>query len=75
MIEPRQDQLVEARGVEVTMLAIADGEQDGNSLGNNAASREHQRIRGQGIQPLRVIDHAQQRTLLGRFGEQRQHAC
>ena len=74
VIQPSEDQFVEARGIEPTTLAVPDGEQDDDPLGSNAPSREHERVGGGSIQPLGVVDDAQERTLFGRFGEQREHA-
>ena len=48
-------------------------EQHQHPLRPQPACRERQRLRRGPVQPLRVIDHAHQRTLGGRTGQQAQH--
>jgi hypothetical protein len=51
---------------------LASGEQQGNRLGQQPARDEAQRLRGGAVQPLRVVDDAQQRALLRGLGEKAQ---
>ena len=55
------------------LARLARGEHDPDRLGQQAPGHEGQRQRRGVIQPLRVIDDAQQRTLLGHLREQAQH--
>jgi hypothetical protein len=52
---------------------LAGGEHDGDRVGHQAAGDERQRHRRSTVEPLRIVDHAQQRALLGHLGEQAQH--
>ena len=52
---------------------FARGEDDPDLLGQQAAGDERQRQRRCMIKPLRVVDDAQQRPLVGQLGEQAQH--
>ena len=54
------------------LARLARGEHDPDRLGQQAPGDEGQRQRRRLIQPLRVIDDAQQRTLLGHLREQAQ---
>ena len=52
-------------------LPAGDDQEDG--FGQQAACGEHQRQRRRSIQPLRIIDQAHQRSVVGRRGQQAQH--
>jgi hypothetical protein len=53
---------------------FAHRKQHRDRVGHEAAGREQQRLHGTLVEPLQVIDHAQQRGVLGQIGEQRQGA-
>jgi hypothetical protein len=53
---------------------FADGEEHHHRLRQQPACHERQRLRGGAVQPLRVVDHAQKRALLGRLGQQAEHS-
>ena len=55
-------------------VALARGEQEHDALGVEPPCDELQRIRGPGVEPMRVVDEAQHRPLLGELGQQRQAA-
>ena len=55
------------------LARLARGEHDPDRLRQQATGDERQRQRRALIQPLRVVDDTQQRTLLGRLREQTQH--
>lgn len=50
------------------------GEQHRDRVGHEAAGGEQQRLRGALVEPLQVIEQAQQWGVLGQLGEQRQRA-
>ncbi len=52
---------------------VADCEQQGDALGLQASGHERQRVRGRSVQPVRVVDQAQQRPVLGHLGQQTEH--
>ena len=71
VIEPLQAQLRHAR--QLALLArLADGEDDRDPLGEQAARHEPERLRGGLVEPLEVVHETQQRLRLGRLGQQRQ---
>jgi hypothetical protein len=45
-------------------------EQHRHRLSQEPARYERQRLGGSAVQPLRVVDHTKQRSLLGRHGQQ-----
>ena len=53
-------------------VALARGEQEHDALRVEPARDELQRVRGAGVEPVRVVDQAQHRPLLGKLGQQRQ---
>ena len=59
--------------VQKLLAGLARGEHDRNRLRQQATCNKRQGQRRRPIQPLRVIDHTQQRTLLGHLREQTQH--
>lgn len=71
--EPVDPQFVESGGPELRRVRVPYGEDQRDPLGVQPAGREDQRLRRRPVQPLRVVDQAEQRLLLGQFGEQRQH--
>ena len=54
-------------------LGSACSEQHDHRLRQQPARHERQRLRRRPVQPLRVIDHAHQRALLRRLGQQAKH--
>ena len=57
----------------VRVAGLTDGEHHRDPLREQAPRHERQRLRGPAIEPLRVVDQAHQRTLLGRLGQEAQH--
>jgi hypothetical protein len=55
------------------LARVADPEHQPHGLGQQATGDEHERQRRSPIQPLRVVDDAQQRTLPGHLRQQAQH--
>jgi hypothetical protein len=72
IVEPVQDQLVDRAGVEAVRSVVAGGEQHHDALGVEPARDEQQRLRGGRIEPLSVVDHAEDGTPLGELGQQRE---
>jgi hypothetical protein len=64
---------LERRHVRERRARVACREHHPNWLGRQTTSHERQRQRRGIVEPLRVIDDAQQRTLLRRLGQQTQH--
>ena len=56
-----------------TLPRLARGEDQPDRLGQQPPRRERQHLRRRPVQPLRVIDHAQQRPVLRHLRQQRQH--
>ena len=52
---------------------LADREDHQYRLGEQPARHERQCLRGGPVEPLRVVDHAEQRALGGDDGEQGEH--
>ena len=69
--EPADDQLRQA-GELVDVAGLAHGEHQRDPLGQQAPRHERQRLRGGPIEPLRVVDQADERLLLGHLGQQAQ---
>jgi hypothetical protein len=67
--ELRQPERVEA-GI---VVAVAGREQQRDRLGRQAAGDERQHVGGRVVEPLRVVDDAQQRAAAGGLAEQAQH--
>ena len=53
-------------------VALAGAEQEHDALGVEPARHELQRVGRPGVEPVRVVDEAQHRPLLGELGQQRQ---
>ena len=66
------DRQLRQAGENVIAGARPSGADDRDPLGEQAAGDEPQDLRRRVIEPLRVIDEAGQRLLLGGLGEQRQ---
>ena len=73
-IEAGEGQFVEAGGVEATPVAVSRREQNCHPVGTESPCGEDERPRRGHIEPLRVVDEAENRPSLGRRREQRQHA-
>lgn len=67
-IDEQAGQLVELSHV----AGQPDGEHHGHRFGGDAPGEEGQCLQGGRVQPLRVVDHAQQRALTGLGGQQLQ---
>jgi hypothetical protein len=70
--EPLHDQLRQAFEL-VLVAGLTQREHQADPLGQQPARDEPERLRGHPIQPLRVVDDAHQRLLLGHVSLQRQH--
>jgi hypothetical protein len=70
--QPRDAQLGQA-GRGEPALALADRHDQGYSLGVQPPRGERQCRRRRAVQPVRVVDQAQQRAIVGELGEQGQH--
>ena len=55
------------------LAGVARGEQQPHRIGQQPPRHEPQHLRGHPVQPLRVIDQAQQRPVLRRLRQQGQH--
>ena len=64
---------LEIRQVPELLAGLPRREHEPHRLGQQPASDERERQRRGLIQPLRVVDDAQQRTLLGHFGHQAEY--
>ena len=69
--EPVDEELRQA-GELVRVAWLADGEHHGDPLGQQSPRDERQCLPGGSVEPLRIVDHARERTLLGRVGQQAQ---
>ena len=69
--EPADDQLRQA-GELVDVARLANREHHGDSLRQQAPRHERKRLRGGPIEPLRIVDQANERLRLGRLGQQAQ---
>ena len=54
-------------------LGVARGEDQADRLRRQAARHEREDLRRGAVEPLLVVDHAEQRLLLGHLGQQAQH--
>ena len=59
--------------VELARVALARPDQHGDRIGLQAPRDEHERFGRRAVEPVRVVDDAQQRLRLGRRGEQAEH--
>ena len=73
LFEPTEAQLRQPGRIEPAHVALACGKHNGDAIGAEPSRREHERIRGGAIEPLRIVDQAQHRLLLGRGGDQPEH--
>src|SRR5918995_5213546 len=71
-MEPAQAELWESRRVETANLALAGGEEHGDPLRLEPPGDEDERVRGRIVEPLRIVDEAEDRLILGGLGEQAQ---
>ena len=62
----------DAVGGERAAFAVAGGEHDRDPVGAEPPDGDQYRVGGGLVEPLRVVDDAQHRRVLGRFGEHRQ---
>ncbi len=68
-IQPAQPQLRQPRRGQ-RRVVVPRREDDHDPLGVQPPGREHQRLRRRPVQPVRVVDQAQQRTILGQLSQQ-----
>jgi hypothetical protein len=57
----------------VVVAGLADGEHQRHRLRQETARDERERLRGHAIEPLRIVDETDHRSLLGCVGEQAEH--
>ena len=69
----RQPPDLQVRQPAELLARLARGEDQPDRFGQQPPRRERQHLRRRPVQPLRVIDHAQQRPLLRRLRQQGQH--
>jgi hypothetical protein len=69
-VDPLELELRDPGGVERARLAGASAEDQGDRLGLEPAGDEGERVGGGLVQPMGVVDHAEQRLLLRGGGEQ-----
>ncbi len=72
--EPLDADDVDARKLELARRLVADPEQQHDALGPQPARGEPERVRGLVVEPRRVVEHGEQRLLLGGVGQQGEHA-
>ena len=72
--EPAEHELGEAVQAGGDRLAVARRQQQRDRLGAEPAGDEHERVDGRAVEPLEVVDHAQQRLLLRGLGEHAERA-
>ena len=73
-IERRQRQLGDVPSLEPTLVAFARREQEHDSFRLQAPRDEQQRVRRRVVEPLGIVDEAQQGPLLGDVAQQPEHA-
>ena len=71
-VQPAQLQVRDAVRTERCRGLVAGGEHQEHAVGTEPARTEHQRVSGRGVEPVRVLDHAQHGVLLGGGGQQGQ---
>ena len=69
-LSPSNPQLGDAARVEAGRLSLAHAEQQRHRLRLQPARRERDRLGRGRIQPVRVVEHGEERLALGRRGEQ-----
>ena len=72
LLEAADDQFRQPHGLGVA-VGGACGEDHGDRLGEQAAGCEGERLRRGAVQPLGVVDQADQGLLLGGLGKQAEH--
>ena len=70
--QPREPQLGQPRRLEMPRVALARADEHADRIGLQAAGDEDERVGRRPVEPVRVVDDAQQRLLVGRRGEQAQ---
>ena len=68
----RQRHAGDVVGCERAALAVAGGEHDSDPVGAQPPRGDQDRVRGGLVEPLRVVDDAQHRRVLGSLGQHRQ---
>ena len=72
-IEPCEPDLVEAGGLEAAGLPVAGGEHHRDPLGFEAAPSEDERLGRGVVEPVRVVDEADEGTVLRLLRQEAQH--
>ena len=73
LVQAAERDLGEAGDHERRLLALPDRDEDRHGVGDKAASRERDRLRGRPVEPLRVVDRDEQRRVLRIGGDQAEH--
>ena len=74
VVEAVEHELGQAAGVEAGVAhAVASGEEHDDALALQPPRDEQQRVGRRHVEPLRVVDEAQDRPFLGELRQQRQH--
>ncbi len=68
-VQATDDEGVDTRGVEVTDVALPSAEDHRDALVPESAGHEQQRVGGGAVEPVRVVDEAQDRPGLGQLRE------
>jgi hypothetical protein len=69
LVEADEGELGQARRLEAPRLALARGDEQGDGIGLQAPGDEHERLGRGAVEPVRVVDHAQQRLVVGDRGQ------
>ena len=72
-VQPGQPQFGQAGRGEIRGVDVSRREDDRHTLGLETASGEQQRLRRGPIQPVRVVDQAQQGLFFGQVSEHGEH--
>ena len=71
-LQPGQPQLGQAMRIELPCIAFARPDEDRDRIGLQPAGDEHERLGRRAVEPVRVVDDAQQRLRIGGRREQAQ---
>jgi hypothetical protein len=71
--QPRERQLGQPGRVEMPRVTLARPDEHGDRIGLQAPGDEDERVGGGAVEPVRVVDHAEQWLRIGRRREQAEH--
>ena len=69
-VEPAQMKRRDVRSIDERRLPVAEGEDDGDRIGDQPAHREQHRIGARSVEPVGVVDQRSDRRTLGMRREQ-----